>query len=103
MLFRSDCGAMCALVEASTGKKPRYLGKPYAETMAAVLERTGAARETVAFVGDRLYTDVATGVNNGASGILVLTGEATEKDIAVSDVKPTWVFPSLRELGEALL
>ena len=101
--FIPDCGAMCALVEASTGKKPRYLGKPYAETMAAVLERTGASRETVAFVGDRLYTDVATGVNNGASGILVLTGEATEKDIAVSDVKPSWVFPSLRELGEALL
>ena len=100
--FIPDCGAMCALVEASTGKKPRFLGKPFAETMEAVLERTGARRETVAFVGDRLYTDVATGVNNGASGILVLTGEAGLADIASSDVKPTWVFPSLRELGEAL-
>jgi HAD superfamily hydrolase (TIGR01450 family) len=100
--FIPDCGAMCALVEASTGRKPRFLGKPYPETMAAVLERTGAVRAQVAFVGDRLYTDVATGVNNGASGILVLTGEAGEADIVASEVKPTWVYPSLKELGEAL-
>jgi HAD superfamily hydrolase (TIGR01450 family) len=100
--FIPDCGAMCALVEASAGRKPRFLGKPYPETMAAVLERTGAVRAQVAFVGDRLYTDVATGVNNGASGILVLTGEAGEADIAASEVKPTWVYPSLKELGEAL-
>ncbi len=100
--FIPDCGAMCALMEASTGRKPRFLGKPCRETMEAVLERTGAVPDEVAFVGDRLYTDVATGVRNGASGILVLTGEAGESDIAGSDVKPDWVYPSLRELGEAL-
>jgi len=100
--FIPDCGAMCALVEASTGRKPRFLGKPCMETMKAVLERTGACVEEVAFIGDRLYTDVATGVGNGASGILVLTGEAQEADIPGSDVKPTWVFPSLKELGEAM-
>jgi ribonucleotide monophosphatase NagD (HAD superfamily) len=97
-----DCGAMCALLEASTGKKPRFLGKPCKETMDAVLERTGAACTEIAFVGDRLYTDVATGVRNGAAGILVLTGETKESDLAGSDIKPTWVFPSLRELGAAL-
>lgn len=97
-----DCGSMCALIEASTGKKPKFLGKPFFETMQAVIERTGAGPEEIAFVGDRLYTDVASGVNNGAQGILVLTGEAKASDIADSEVKPTWVFPSLEQLGEAL-
>ena len=101
--FIPDCGAICALLEASTGKKPRFLGKPCEETMDAVLERTGAQRAQIAFVGDRLYTDVATGVRNGAAGILVLTGETKESDLAGSDIKPTWVFPSLRELGDALM
>jgi len=100
--FIPDCGAICSLIEASTGKKPRFLGKPCKETMDAVLERTGVAAVNIAFVGDRLYTDVATGVNNGASGILVLTGEAKKEDLLNSEVKPTWVFPSLRELGDAL-
>jgi HAD superfamily hydrolase (TIGR01450 family) len=100
--FVPDCGAICALIEASTGRKPRFLGKPCKETMDAVLERTGARLQEIAFVGDRLYTDIATGVKNGAAGILVLTGETKESDLAESEMKPTWVFQSLKELGDAL-
>ena len=40
-----------------------------------VLTLTGSEREKISFVGDRLYTDVKTGVANGAHGILVLSGE----------------------------
>lgn len=100
--FIPDCGAMCALITKSTGVAPRYLGKPFPETVDMVLALTGASREEVAFVGDRLYTDVATGVNNGAKGLLVLTGEATLDDVAVSLVKPTCVYDSLWEMSQYL-
>lgn len=96
--FIPDCGAMCACIALSTGKEPRYLGKPFRETVDMVLERTGYKREEVAFVGDRLYTDVATGVRNGANGILVLSGETHFEDIAKSDVKPDAVFDDLAEM-----
>ena len=96
--FIPDCGAMCACISLSTGKQPRYLGKPFRETVDMVLERTGYAREEVAFVGDRLYTDVATGVRNGACGILVLSGETHEEDIGKSDVVPDAVFRDLAEM-----
>lgn len=46
-----------------------------------VLTMTGAKREQVTFVGDRLYTDVKTGVANGAHGVLVLSGEATMEEL----------------------
>lgn len=46
-----------------------------------VLDKTGFAAPEVAFVGDRLYTDVATGVKNGAVGLLVLTGETHLEDV----------------------
>lgn len=100
--FMPDCGSMCALITKSTGVEPKYLGKPFPETMDMVLAITGYKREEVAFVGDRLYTDVATGVNNGGKGFLVLTGEATMEDVAVSDVTPDCIFDSLQEMAHYL-
>ena len=49
-------------------------------------------------VGDRLYTDVATGVNHGMKGILVLSGEAQMADVEASDVKPDLIFDRLCDM-----
>ena len=100
--FIPDCGAMCDLISRSTGQEPKYLGKPFFETMEYVLDRTGAKKERIAFVGDRLYTDVATGVNNGAKGLLVLSGETKIEDLEQSSVKPNGVFADLKEIGTYL-
>ena len=67
-----------------------------------VLVRTGEDRDRVAFVGDRLYTDVATGVNHGATGLLVLSGETKMEDLEKSQVKPDGVYRSLGEMKELL-
>ena len=90
--FIPDCGAICAAIELSTGVKPRFVGKPFKETVEMIVASTGVAAEKIAFVGDRIYTDVATGVNNGAMGVLVLTGETKESDIPGSEVQPDVVF-----------
>ena len=100
--FIPDCGAMCSLIACSTGRQPYYLGKPGGETLDMVLEKTGCRKEEVAFVGDRLYTDVATGVNNGAKGILVLSGETKREDLESSDIQPDGVFQSLKEMVQYL-
>lgn len=100
--FIPDCGAMIACVNLSTGKTPRILGKPNKETMDMVVSATGYKPEEIAFVGDRLYTDVATGVKNGGVGLLVLSGEATEEDIKTSDVKPDGVYQNIYEIGTLL-
>lgn len=100
--FIPDCGAICAAITLSTGVLPRYLGKLCRETLDMVLQRTGYNKDEIAFVGDRIYTDVATGVNNGALGILVLSGETKRADIAASEVQPDGVFESLKEMLEYL-
>ena len=100
--FMPDCGAMCSLITDSTGVKPRFLGKPWKETVDMITEITGYQAKEIAFVGDRLYTDVATGVNNGARGFLVLTGEATMKTVEESDVEPTCIYESLNEMRKYL-
>lgn len=100
--FIIDCGALCAAIELSTGEKPKYVGKPFAETAEMIVDATGIKKENIAFVGDRIYTDVATGVNNGAIGVLVMTGETGLEDIPGSQVKPDVVYDSIKEMGELL-
>lgn len=100
--FIPDCGAMCDLITSSTGVRPKFLGKPCRETMDMILKITGKSVDEIAFVGDRIYTDVATGVNNGAKGFLVLTGEADMQTVAESDVEPTCVYDSLYEMSKYL-
>ncbi|AGI38859.1 HAD-IIA family hydrolase [Thermoclostridium stercorarium] len=100
--FIPDCGAMCAFITASTGKKPKYLGKPYKETVDCILDHTGLTVDDIVFVGDRLYTDIATAYYHGATGLLVLSGETKLKDLENSDVKPDLIFESLKEVAEVL-
>ncbi|MBB5182317.1 HAD-IIA family hydrolase [Catenisphaera adipataccumulans] len=100
--FMPDCGAMCSLITDSTGVKPRFLGKPWKETVEMITAITGCPPANMGFVGDRLYTDVATGVNNGAKGFLVLTGEADMQTVAESDVEPTCIYESLKEMKDYL-
>lgn len=97
--FIPDVGAFMALIEASTGRKADViLGKPHAGIVQEAAARTGYVPGEMAMVGDRLYTDVATGVRHGMKGILVLSGEATMADVAASDVQPHLIFDRLSEM-----
>lgn len=99
MGFIPDVGAFMALIEASTGRKADViLGKPYGGIVREAVMRTGYAPGEMAMVGDRLYTDVATGVNHGMTGILVLSGEAAMADVDASDVKPHFIFGKLADM-----
>ncbi len=100
--FIPDCGAMCAAIELSTKVKPKYVGKPFKETVDMVVDATGVEASRISFVGDRIYTDVATGVNNGAMGVLVLTGETQLSEVPDSEVQPDVIFDSIKEMGEIL-
>ena len=100
--FIPDCGAFIAAISLSTGKKPKILGKPYPETADMIEYVIGVEKKYTAYVGDRLYTDVACGVQNGAKGILVLSGETRPEDIEKPGIKPDYVFDRLYDIGNIL-
>ncbi len=79
--FLPDSGAICALLTASTGVTPKYFGKPYKETAEGISKRFNVPLANTAIVGDRLYTDIALGRNNGLMSILVLTGETKLEEV----------------------
>jgi len=93
--FLPDSGAICALVTASTGKTPRYFGKPYDDVVRMIEEKSGISRRDMAVVGDRLYTDIAVGAKNGMDSVLVLTGETKREDLENSEVQPAYVVESI--------
>ncbi len=102
--FMPDAGAFIALMKSSTGREPDLImGKPYAFTVDYVTNRIGCKREEVAFVGDRLETDIAIGVKNGLKAVLVYTGVTTPEMYEKSDIKATVAFENIGELGKALI
>lgn len=97
-----DCGSICALLTASTGVLPTYIGKPERRMIDILSAKTGIPNEKIAMVGDRLYTDIAAGVNAGAISVCVMSGETTEEMLKSSDILPDYVFPSVVEIGDYL-
>ena len=69
-----------------------------AHTIAATSTPSRYSLLTGEYAWRRPYTDVAAGVNNGYTGILVLSGEATMEDVKVSDVEPDLIFDSVKDM-----
>lgn len=97
--FIPDAGAIHAFIHASAFRYPDHIiGKPNGDIMDYLTRRAEVEKYATAMVGDRLYTDVAAGVNNGYTGILVLSGEAGMKDVEKSEVIPDLIFTSVKEM-----
>lgn len=97
-----DCGAMIELVKASTGVSPYIIGKPHPEIIRSAFAKVSCSPEQMAVVGDRIYTDIATGRNAGITSILVLSGETKRGDLADAQITPDFVFENVGELADAL-
>ena len=97
-----DCGSVCEMLHRATGRRPKVIGKPQPEMIYLALQRTGFAPEQAVMVGDRLYTDIASGVNAGIDTIFVLSGEGVMEDIEEYHIQPTWVMDHIRDLYRSL-
>ena len=101
--FMPDIGAIMAFIEASTGRRPDMIvGKPNTGIVEAVLRRTGCKTHELAMVGDRLYTDIETGLRSGMLSILVMSGETTGEMLEASETVPDLVFDRLADMNEYL-
>ena len=100
-----DCGAICALFESATGRRPDAVpGKPSAAMLLAILRDNGLAPPETAMVGDRLYTDIRMARDAGLVAILTLTGETqrSQLECCPESNRPDLVVEDLAELGRLL-
>ena len=97
--FAPDIGAIMAFIEASAFRRPELIvGKPNTGIVEAALRRTGLKAGEMAMVGDRLYTDIETGLRSGMLSILVMSGETTEEMLAKSETVPDLKFGRLADM-----
>lgn len=94
-----DCGSVCNMIYNATGKRPVVIGKPSALMPELAMQRLGVSKDKTCVVGDRIYTDIKSGLNAGVTGVLVMSGETTEQILADSEDKPHIV---LKDAGEIL-
>lgn len=91
---------MCQGYERATGRTPVFIGKPHPEMIFEAMKKFSASREDTVVIGDRLYTDIASGNNAGVDTLCVLSGEVKigEINAAQGAQKPTYVLAHVNQL-----
>jgi NagD protein len=92
------CGSFAALITQATGIRPYFVGKPNPLMMRSALNAIDAHSETTMMIGDRMDTDVISGIEAGLRTILVLTGSTTAADVDRFPYRPTKVADSIAEV-----
>ena len=95
-------GAVAALISTATGVAPYYVGKPNPLMMRSALNAIDAHSETTAMVGDRMDTDVVSGLEAGLETILVLTGSTGQEEIDRFPYRPSRVVDSVADLVDLI-
>ncbi len=91
-------GSVAAMITAATGIQPYYIGKPNPLMMRTALNRIGAHSETSVMIGDRMDTDVKSGLEAGMRSVLVLTGSTTEDEIPLYPFRPTAIMDGIADV-----
>lgn len=97
-----DCGSVCEMLFRATGRRPKFIGKPEPEMALLSMERYGYSREETVLIGDRIYTDIACGVNAGIDTAFVLSGEGVPADIEKFHIRPSETYRNIRDIFERM-
>ena len=101
--FVPDCGSVAIMLKNATGRTPIYIGKPEPTMINLVCESLGYSKEETVVIGDRLYTDIASGNNAHVDTICMLSGEATLEDLENDKTNiPTYIYKDIRTLVNQL-
>jgi NagD protein len=95
-------GSVAALISRATGVDPYYVGKPNPLMMRSALNAIEAHSESTAMIGDRMDTDVVSGLEAGLETILVLTGVTGRGEAERYSYRPSRIVDSVADLIEGL-
>jgi len=95
-------GSVAALITKATGVEPYFVGKPNPLMMRTALNRLEAHSETTAMIGDRMDTDIVSGLEAGMETILVLSGVTTREETERFPYRPSRIVDSVADLIDTL-
>jgi NagD protein len=91
-------GSVAALISRATGVQPYFVGKPNPLMMRSALNAIEAHSEETAMIGDRMDTDIISGLEAGLETILVLTGVTTRADAERFPFRASRILDSVADL-----
>jgi NagD protein len=91
-------GSVAALISTATNRKPYFIGKPNPLMMRSALNRLEAHSETTVMIGDRMDTDIISGLEVGMRTILVATGSTERHHVENFPYRPTRVVDSIADV-----
>lgn len=100
--FVPDCGAICDMIEKAVKRDPIYVGKPNRLIVDMALKNTKFKPGETLVIGDRLYTDIACGLNANVDTVVVFTGEAKMKDLEDTEFPPTYYCNTIKDVYEMI-
>ncbi|MFP7364371.1 HAD-IIA family hydrolase [Corynebacterium callunae] len=93
-------GSVAALITAATGAEPYYIGKPNPVMMRSALNNIRAHSENTVMIGDRMDTDIKSGLEAGLRTVLVRSGISDDAEIRRYPFRPTRVANSIADLAD---
>jgi NagD protein len=91
-------GSVAALITRATGVEPYFVGKPNPLMMRSALNTVGGHSESTAMIGDRMDTDIVSGMEAGLETVLVLTGVTTRAMVDRFPFRPSRIVDSVADL-----
>ena len=95
------CRALISPIEMATGKQAYFCGKPNPLMMRTGLRILGCHSAEAVMIGDRLDTDIISGMESGMSTVLVLSGIATRETLKNYAYRPSVVFDGVGDIVKA--
>lgn len=92
------CGALVAPIELATGKKAYFCGKPNPLMMRTGLRLLGCHSAEAVMIGDRMDTDVISGMESGMATVLVLSGVSTRETLNTYGYRPSIVLNGVGDI-----
>ena len=91
-------GALIAPIEIATGKKAYFVGKPNPLMLRHGLKLIGCHSADIAFIGDRMDTDIIAGIESNVDTVLVLSGVTSMQDIEQFPYRPKFIANGVGDL-----
>ncbi len=97
-----DCGSVCDMIFNATKRRPVVIGKPEPTMIFLAMEKENCQKQETTVIGDRIYTDIKSGLNAGVLSLLVMSGETDEEILSSSPDKPDAVLSDCGDILEIL-
>ena len=91
-------GALISPIEIATEKKAYFVGKPNPLMLRHGLKKLNCHSEEIAFIGDRMDTDIIAGIESNVDTILVLSGVTSRETIDKFPYRPKYIFDGVGDI-----